>query len=259
MNPSISLLCRLFLCCLLLTGLTYPLAAAEVRVAAAANFATALRELTPLFEVQTGHRVVLSLGATGLLYAQISHGAPYDVFLAADATTPRQLIDAGRAVPESYFIYARGRLVLWSRQADYVDGDGQVLSHGTFSRLAVANPQTAPYGAAAYETMTALGVLNKLRGKLITGENIAQTLQFVHSGNVPLGFVGLAQVRALPPAERGSHWLVPASYHQPIRQAAVLLNTARERTAAESFLAFLRSPEAAQMLERLGYEPEPGH
>lgn len=239
---------------LALTWLPLPLVAAEVRVAVAANFAAAMRELTPLFEATTGHTLVTSLGATGLLFAQITHGAPYDLFLAADEMAPRKLVDSGHAVATSYFIYASGRLVLWSRDPNAIDEDGSILSTGKISRLAVANPKTAPYGAAAYETLEQMGLFDQLRPALVTGENISQTLQFVHSRNIPLGFVALAQVKSLSVAERGSMWLVPHTYHRPIRQAAVLLQSARQRAAAEVFLKFLRSPEALRTMRRLGYD-----
>lgn len=225
----------------------------EVKAAVAANLTTAIKKLTPLYEQKSGNKLVVSFGATGQLYAQITNGAPFDVFLAADDTTPKKLIAEGKAVDSSYFVYARGRLALWSGTSGYVDEQGAILKTDKFSKIAIANPKSAPYGKAAMEAMTALKLLDQLQTKFITGENIAQTQQFISSGNVPLGFIALAQVKALPAVDRGSYWLVPAELHQPIEQGAVLLKTEHAATA-ETFLAFLKSPEAIAIIRELGYE-----
>lgn len=228
-------------------------AAGTVHIAAAANFAAAMKRLAPLFEQSTDSRLVISHGATGQLYAQIRHGAPFDLLLAADATTPARLLAEGLAVPDTAFVYARGRLVLWSADPRLVDAAGRVLRESDH-RIAVANPRTAPYGQAAAATLEALGLLAALQPRLVTGESIAQTYQFVASGNAPLGFIALAQLTALPPEPRGSHWLVPAALHPPIDQAAVLLRRGDGNSAARAFLAFLRSPEAVAIIRELGYE-----
>lgn len=227
--------------------------AAEVKAAVSANFTAAIKKITPLYEQKTGNKLLASFGATGQIYAQISNGAPFDVFLSADDTTPKKLIAEDKAVESSYFVYARGRLALWSNTPDYVDDQGAVLKSERFDKIAIANPKTAPYGQAAIETLTALKLLEQLQPKFVTGENIAQAQQFISSGNVPLGFVALAQVNALPAAERGSYWVVPADLHQPIEQSAVLLKSDNSR-AAESFLAFLKSPVAIAVIRELGYE-----
>lgn len=226
----------------------------EVHAAVAANFTTAIKKLAPLFEQQTGHTLIASFGASGKLYAQISNGAPFDLLLSADETTPQKLIADGRADGTTYFIYARGRLALWSATPGYVDEGGAVLGTERFSRIAIANPKTAPYGAAAIEFLTERKLLAQLQPKFVMGENIAQTQQFVASGNVPLGFIALAQVKALPATERGSYWVVPAEQHQPIDQGAVILNSAKSRAAADAFFAFLKSPEAVATIQALGYE-----
>ncbi len=243
-----------YLFALLLFAVATSTRADDVHAAVAANFTSAIKQLAPLFERQSGHRLIASFGATGQLYAQISNGAPFDLLLSADDTTPQKLIADGSGVADSYFIYACGRLALWSATAGYVDDAGAVLTGGGFNRIAIANPKTAPYGQAAIEFLTGRELLEPLRPKFITGENIAQTQQFVASGNVPLGFIALAQVLALPEAERGSYWVVPADGHQPIDQAAVILNTAKSRAAADAFFAFLKSPEAVAVIEALGYE-----
>ncbi len=238
----------------LIGGMTTTASADEVKAAVAANFTAAIKKLAPLFEQKTGNTVVPSFGATGQLYAQISNGAPFDVFLSADDTTPKKLIAENNALADSYFIYARGRLALWSSTPGYVDDKGAVLKSNKFEKIAIANAKTAPYGQAAVEALTALQLLDQLQPKFVTGESIAQTQQFVSSGNVPLGFIAFAQVKALPDNERGSYWVVPAELHQPINQAAVQLNKASSPKAAAAFLEFLKSPEAKDIIRELGYE-----
>lgn len=230
----------------------------DVHAAVAANFTTAIKKLAPLYEQQTGNKLIASFGATGQLYAQIKNGAPFDVFLSADNSAPKKLIAEGDAIAGSHFIYARGRLALWSSTRGYVDDRGAVLRSNQFSKIAIASPKTAPYGQAAIETLTALKLLDQLQPKFITGENISQTQQFISSGNVPLGFIALAQVTALSVDNRGSYcgsfWIVPSHLHQPIDQAAVQLQRAANSAAATSFLDFLRTPAAAAVIRELGYE-----
>jgi molybdate transport system substrate-binding protein len=248
---------KLFSRCLFAFLLMADIAAAhaeEIKAAVAANFTAARKKLTPLYEQKTGKKLLVSFGATGQLYAQISNGAPFDIFLSADDSTPKKLIAEGNANADSYFIYARGRLALWSSTPGYVDDKGDVLKADQFSKIAIANPKTAPYGQAAIEALTALHLLNQLQPKFIVGENIAQTQQFVSSGNVPLGFIALAQIKALPAFERGSWWVVPTTLHQPINQAAVQLSKASNPKAAAEFLAFLKSPEAIAAIRELGYD-----
>lgn len=226
--------------------------AEEIKAAVAANFTVAIKKLTPLYEKKSGNKLIVSFGATGQFYAQISNGAPFDVLLAADDITPRKLIGEGKAVDSSYFIYARGRLALWSGAPGYVDAKGDILKLNQFTKIAIANPKTAPYGQAAIETLASLNLLDQLQPKFVTGENIAQTQQFIASGNVPLGFIALAQVNAMPSTHRGSYWLVPANLHRTIDQSAVMLKTGN--AAAENFLAFLKSPEAIAIIREFGYE-----
>ncbi len=230
----------------------------EVKAAVAANFTAAIKKIAPLYEKKTGNKLLPSFGSTGQLYAQISNGAPFDVFLAADDSTPQKLVDAGKTVTGSYFVYARGRLALWSSTPGYVDDKGAVLQSTQFSKIAIANPKTAPYGQAAIETLTSLKLLDQLQAKFVIGENIAQTQQFVSSGNVPLGFIALAQAKAMPAADRGSWWVVPQELHKPIDQAAVQLADISNAQAAASFLKFLKSPEAIAIIRELGYDvPQP--
>ncbi len=224
--------------------------AEEVRIAVAANFTDAAKEIGTLFEHKSGHRPLFSFGSTGQLYAQIAQGAPFDVFLAADQARPEQAIAEGLAVPGSRFTYARGRLVLYSREAGRVEGQRSLLVGG-FDKLAIANPETAPYGAAAIEAMKALGSYDKLAPKLVRGNNIAQTFQFVATGNAELGFVALSQLAV---DRGGSRWLVPAGLHTPIAQDAVLLERGRDNETARAFLAYLKSEAARAVVARHGYE-----
>lgn len=227
----------------------------EVLVAVAANFTAATKQIVPLFEAATGHRVRTSFGSTGKLYAQIKNGAPFDVFLAADQRRPELLEEEGVSVPGSRFTYATGRLALWSAEAGLVDPEGSVLSSDRIERLAIANPKTAPYGAAALEILQRLGIEARLRPRLVQGESISQTFQFVSTGNAALGFIALSQLRGLPQA-RGSAWIVPQRLYTPIRQDAILLERAAENTAAREWLSFLRGPQARRVIEQLGYGVE---
>jgi molybdate transport system substrate-binding protein len=229
-------------------------AAADAQLAVAANFAAPAKRLAEQFARQRGHQLLLNVGSTGKFYAQIKNGAPFDVFLSADEETPARLEQEKLAVSGTRFAYALGKLVLWSAQPGLVDNSGNVLRQGKFRKLAMANPRLAPYGAAARETMEKLGVWTTLQEKLVQGENIAQTLQFVASGNADLGFVALSQLRDEGARVVGSHWDVPSSFHAPIRQAAVLLVHGQRNPAAREFLDFLRSPPALRLIQNFGYD-----
>lgn len=226
----------------------------EVQVAVAANFTAPMQEIAAQFEKDSGHKAVLAFGATGKFYAQINNGAPFDILLAADDETPAKLEKEGQAVPGSRFTYAIGKLVLWSANADLVDAKGSILKNGNFKHLALANPKAAPYGAAAIETMTKLGVLATLQPRFVQGENIAQTQQFVATGNAELGFVALSQVFKNGKLSSGSAWLVPAELYEPIRQDAVLLGKGRDKAAVSALLAYLKSDKAKAVIKAYGYE-----
>jgi molybdate transport system substrate-binding protein len=253
MKPTASLR-SLLLALLVAAG---PAGADTVAVAVASNFSAAIQRLAPLFQRATGHTLQPSFGATGKFYAQIRNGAPYELLLAADDETPRRLVAEGLAAPGRRFTYAVGRLALWSPVPGFVDAQGEVLRRGEFARLAIANPKLAPYGVAAEAAMKNLGVYDAIAPKLVQGENIAQAFQFVQTGNAQLGFVALAQVMARQEGERGSWWVVPATLHAPIRQDAVLLETAEHKPAARAFLEFLQGPEARRVIESLGYATAP--
>ena len=220
-----------------------------IRVAAAANFRDAITAIAALYEEQSPHRVDLIFGSTGKQYAQIVNGAPFDLLFAADSERTRRLEQEGLGVAGSRFVYAVGRLVLWSADEHLVDPHGEILATDRFRRLAMANPRLAPYGRAAEETLRALGLWDSVSDRIVTGENIGQAYQFVKTGNADLGFVAWSQLhRGAAPTE-GSWWLVP-DLHAPIVQEAVLLKPGE---AAESFLAFVRGREAAEIMRAHGY------
>ncbi|WP_241776962.1 molybdate ABC transporter substrate-binding protein [Acidovorax sp. Root275] len=224
-----------------------------VSVAVAANFTAPMQKIAAVFEADTGHKAELSFGATGKFYAQITHGAPFQVLLSADDTTPAKLEREAKAVAHSRFTYAVGTLVLWSAQAGIVDAQGDVLKKGNFKHLAIANPKLAPYGAAAMQVMDKLGVTDALQPRLVQGENIAQTFQFVSTGNAQLGFVALSQVMTDGKIRSGSAWQVPASLHDPIRQDAVLLAPGKDSAAATALLTYLRGDKARAIIQSYGY------
>lgn len=234
-------------------GLHWSARAAEVTVAVASNFSAPMQKLAQAFEQETGHKALLSFGSTGNLYAQIRNGAPYQVLLAADDATPRKLEAEGLGVAGSRFTYAIGTLVLWSKQPGLVDEKGDVLRSGKFERIAMANPKLAPYGAAAVETLTQMGVLQAVRPKVAQGENISQTYQFVATQNAQLGFVALSQVMVDGRVSQGSAWVVPAHLHSPIRQDAILLVKGRDAPAAAALMRFLRSERARALIRTFGY------
>jgi molybdate transport system substrate-binding protein len=225
----------------------------EVQVAVAANFTAPMEQIAADFERATGHRPLLSFGATGKFYAQIKNGAPFAVFLAADAKTPARLIVEGDAIPDSRYTYAIGKLVLWSAREGYVDDQGAVLASGAFEHLAIANPKTAPYGAAAIEVLEKMKLLTALEPKLVTGENITQAQQFIATGNAELGFVALSQVWQDGQPTGGSFWRVPAELHGEIKQDAVLLKKGADQPAAQALMEYLRSDQARAVIKAYGY------
>ena len=239
---------------LLLSTLISSVASAEtVQVAVAANFSGAMEQIAASFEKDTGHKIQLSTGATGKFYAQIKNGAPFEVFLSADETTPAKLVSEGMAIADSRFTYAIGRLALWSAKPNYVDREGEILKKGNFAHIALANPKTAPYGAAAVEVMERMGVLKALEPKIVQGENIAQTHQFVVSRNAELGFVALSQIFKDEQLTGGSAWMIPESLHKPLRQDAVLLKQGQDNIAAKALLSYLKSSQAIAIIEFYGY------
>ena len=226
--------------------------AGQAHIAVASNFAAPMKKLAAQFEQATGHTLTLSSGATGKFYAQIKNGAPFDVLLAADDDTPARLMREGEAVQTQ--LYAIGRLALWSERAGFIDGNDAVLRQNRFQRLAIANPKLAPYGRAAMEVLAKLKLTDSVQDKLVTGENIAQTYQFVASGNAELGFVALSQVMQDGKLTSGSVWVVPSTLHSPIRQDAALLKRGETNAAARALLDYLKTPAAQTTIRSFGYE-----
>jgi len=236
----------------LLSGLLLvaPAHAETASVAVAANFTAVAEELAVLFKTETGHDLSLSFGATGALYTQITQAAPFDVFLAADDKRPTLAVTDGYGVDGTVFTYAIGALALYSTSLDLTDGKA-ILEGGDFDKIAIADPEAAPYGRAAVETIAALGLSDAITPKLVTGENISQTLQFIDSANAELGFVAASQV-----VGKSSVWLVPSDLYQPIRQDAVLLKAGEDNPAATAFIDFLKSDAAVAVIEAAGYVVE---
>ncbi len=225
-----------------------PVSAAETNVAVAANFTDAAKEIAAAFKAKTGHDAVLSFGSSGQLYTQITQDAPFQIMLSADAERPKKAVDDGFGVADSRFTYAVGKLVLWSKDAAFVKGE-DTLQTGTFTKISIANPTAAPYGAAAIETMKALNLYAALEPKVVQGNSIAQAFQFIDSSNAELGFVALSQVMG----KGGSQWLVPQNLYKPILQDAVLLKKGASNEAATAFMTFLKGPEAKAIIEKFGY------
>ena len=228
--------------------------AGEVQVAVAANFAGPMEKLAADFGRDTGHKAIVASGATGKFYAQIRNGAPFEVLLAADDETPARLEAEGHVVAGSRFTYATGRLVLWSARDGVVDSGGNVLKTGAYRHLSIANPKTAPYGAAAIATLRKLGLYETVQPRIVQGENIAQAWQFASTGNAELGFVAQAQVWRDGKFTSGSGWIVPATMHAPIRQDAALLAKGARNPAAQALLRYLRSDKAKALVRSFGYE-----
>lgn len=234
--------------------LSFAAHAGEVQVAVAANFAAPMEKIAAGFATDTGHKAVVATGSTGKFYTQIKNGAPFEVLLAADDETPKKLEADGLAVAGSSRTYAIGKLALYSTRPGYVDAQGEVLKKGSFQHLALANPKLAPYGAAAMQTLKALGLEQALAPRIVQGENIAQAWQFVATGSAELGFVALSQISNPAQPAAGSWWIVPASLYTPIRQDAVLLKKGEGQAAAAALLEYLKSDKARALIRSFGYE-----
>ncbi|MBT2341320.1 MULTISPECIES: molybdate ABC transporter substrate-binding protein [Pseudomonas] len=244
-----------FLPLLLTTLLSAGVARAdEVQVAVAANFTAPIQAIAADFEKDTGHKLVAAFGATGQFYTQIKNGAPFEVFLAADDSTPARLESEGDTVKGSRLTYAIGTLALWSAKDGYVDGKGQVLSDNGFQHLSIANPKAAPYGLAATQVLDKLGLAAQVKGKIVEGQNITQAYQFVSTGNAELGFVALSQIYKDGKLTSGSAWIVPADLHDLIKQDAVILSKGRDNPAALALMDYLKGPKAAAIIQAYGYQ-----
>ncbi|TDF81489.1 molybdate ABC transporter substrate-binding protein [Pseudomonas sp. H9] len=228
--------------------------AEEVQVAVAANFTAPIQAIAKDFEKDTGHKLVAAYGATGQFYAQIKNGAPFEVFLAADDSTPAKLESEGDGVKGSRFTYAIGTLALWSAKPGYVDAEGEVLKKNEYKHLSIANPKAAPYGLAATQVLDKLKLTEATKAKIVEGQNITQAFQFVSTGNAELGFVALSQIYKDGKVTEGSAWIVPASLHEPIKQDALILNKGKDNPAAKALVEYLKGPKAAALIKSYGYE-----
>lgn len=230
--------------------------AGEVKVAVAANFAATFEQLAERFKIKTGHSAVASLGSTGSLYAQIINGAPYELFLSADAERPKELVSQGKAVAGSIHTYAVGRLILWSSNPTLVDAEGALLKKGFSGKIAIANPVIAPYGLATQQTLEHLGQWSAMQKSLVRGQNIAQTFQFAASGSVDAAFIALSQIKSGDYVGKGSYWLVPQTLHAPIEQQMVLLEKGKNNPAAKALVAFITGAEGRKIISNDGYGSE---
>lgn len=227
--------------------------AQDVQVAVAANFTAPIQAIAKDFEKDTGHKLVIATGATGQFYAQIKNGAPFEVFLAADDSTPAKLEKEGDTVAGTRFTYAVGTLALWSAKDGYVDAKGEVLKKNEYKHLSIANPKAAPYGLAATQVLEKLGLTAQVQGKLVEGQNITQAQQFISSGNAELGFVALSQIYKDGKVTGGSAWIVPAELHDPIKQDAVILAKGKDNAAAKALVDYLKGDKAAAVIKSYGY------
>ena len=233
--------------------LSFSALANEVSVAVAANFTAPMQKIAADFEKDTGHKAALTFGSTGKFYAQIANGAPFEVLLAADDETPARIEKEGLGIP-GHFTYAIGKLVLWSAKEGYVEAKGDILKKGTFAHIAIANPKLAPYGNAGMQVLAKLRLLSDLRPKFVQGETIAQTHQYVSTGNAELGFVALSQVYKDGKFTSGSVWLVPANLYEPIKQDAIILTKGKANPAAAELLKYLKGSKAKAIIKSYGYD-----
>lgn len=228
----------------------------DIYVAVASNFKHSFQVLAKQFEQKTDHRLIISSGSSGKLFAQIKQGAPFHLFLSADLARPQQLEKEGFTVPGSLFTYAKGRLVVWSLDPNNVAKGADSLIHGSLPRLAMANPTSAPYGLAAKETLMALNLWKTHKekpGSMVFGESVGQTLAFVLSGNADVGFVSLAQIQHKKETLKGGYWMVPDRYYQPLEQGAVRLKQSSALKATQDLTDFLQADTTLQVIQRLGY------
>ncbi|MFV0321462.1 MAG: molybdate ABC transporter substrate-binding protein [Alphaproteobacteria bacterium] len=230
--------------------------AEEIQAAVAANFTAAMKDIVAKYEEQSENTVALSFGSSGKILAQIQNGAPFQIFFSADQAKPEALEQAGLTVEGSRYTYAIGSLALWSVKADFVDADLTRLKSGDYNKLALANPKLAPYGQAAIETLEALDLTQATQDKWVQGENIAQTYQFVATGNADMGFVALSQIMDKGHVSEGSSWIVPSALYNPIRQDAVILKIAQDNEAVKDFMNYMQSDTAHAIIQSYGYKTE---
>jgi molybdate transport system substrate-binding protein len=238
-----------------LAVISAPAFSESATIAVAANFTKTIEVIGEAFEKETGHELKFSFGPTGKLYAQISHGAPFDMFFGADERRPQKTIDDGIGLADTYFVYAQGQIVLYSDQYPVKTQAQSVLENAEFKHLAVANPKNAPYGDRAVEFMKGAGVYAGVEKKLVYGESIAHAFQYVATGNAPIGFVAMSQVvdPQSPVYDKGEYWVVPAETYSPINQGALVLKRGQDNAAIAAFVTFLKTDTAKDIIQRFGY------
>lgn len=256
MNSPFVFVRQLSACILLSASLN--IYAEKTTVAVASNFTAAMKSLVVEFEKQSGHEVEVAYGSSGRLYAQIKNGAPFHAFFSADQKKPEQLEADKLSVSDSRFTYAEGALALWTNKAALQDKPLDMLKENAFNKLAIANPRLAPYGFAAVEVLQHLDLYENTKAKWVEGENIAQTYQFVSTGNADLGFVALSQVisqqKNKVDQQQNTTWTVPQNLHTPIKQDALLLIKGKDNSAARALLDFIRSDQGKEIIQSMGYK-----
>lgn len=228
----------------------------EITVAAASDLSFAFKEITALFERTTGTHVKLSLGSSGNFFSQIQNGAPYDLYFSADSRYPQKLAESGHAVASSLYLYAVGRIVLWVPKLSPLQIEQRgldALLDPTVKKIAIANPKHAPYGRAAVAAMEQSQIYERVKDKLVLGENVSQTAQFVESGAADVGIIALSLALAPPMQAAGRYQEIPAEAHPPLVQGAVLLTGAAHPVEAQTFLSFLQSTEGRAIMTRYGF------
>jgi molybdate transport system substrate-binding protein len=251
-----SLFIKLFILPCLLT-LSCRAVAAQATIAVASNFVAPMNALIEEFEALSSHELRVVYGSSGRLFAQITNGAPFDVFLSADSVKPARLIEDGYGVAGSQMTYAIGRLALWSNKGSNKAianlNIEEILLNEDFSVIAIANPRLAPYGLAAKQSLESMGLWERVKSKLVQGENISQTYQFVFTGNADIGFVSYSQVRGENSRQATNYLLVPSEYHEAIAQDSLLLERGAQNKASLAFIEFLKSNSAGKLIESFGY------
>lgn len=233
--------------------------AAEIRLAVTADFSNPIRDITAQFVKQNGHKIKLSFSSAGHLYSQITKGAPFDIFLSSNIDYPEKLVEAGLGISESRFIYAIGKLALWSSKPNLVDKNGEILLSKQYHNIALGNPKNSPYGIAAVETLKKVNIFNEIKRRLVYLEHTADVFQMTSSGGADLGFVALSQlIYHLEHNQEyaSEYWVVPASHYNPLNQQAILLKAGEANQAARDFLEFLKSPAALEIIHHYGYDTE---
>ncbi len=245
--------------CIILLSIPGRGAAQDLRIAAASDLQAVMPQAVERFQQQTGQRVAVTFGSSGNFMSQIQNGAPFDLFFSADEAYPEQLERGGLAEPGSRYVYGIGRIVVWVRKDSRLDvGRGlRLLTDERVRKVAIANPEHAPYGRAAVAALEHEGLAAAVTPKFVLGENISQAAQFVQSGNAEVGIIALSLALSQNLKSLGDYWTVPDTFHPPLRQAAIIVRASPRKDAARRFLAFLRQPDISQLMQASGFALPP--